>query len=276
MLIDTHCHLNFSTFEKDLPDVVRRAKEAGVVKMIVPGTDLTSSYRAIEIADKFDGIFAAIGIHPHHAQDPNLVVDDKLKTELSKLLTHDRVVAIGEIGLDYYRYTKTKYQNNSLTESIKQKQKDLLHAQLELALIHKKPVILHCRNAYDDMIQTISNFSRIHFPAHNYIKPPQLNGVFHCFSGSKQHLILLITMGYYIGFDGNITYSSDWAEIVSSTPLQRLLLETDSPFLTPIPYRGQRNEPAYLPLVAEAVANYHKTSVTHVMDKTTQNAERLF
>lgn len=298
MLVDTHCHLNFKAFNKDLSDVVRRAREAGIEKMIIPGTDLASSRRAVEIACEFPGsCFAAVGIHPHHAQDPNLKVNASLRQQLEKLIAGepDKIVAIGEIGLDNYRYQKTKYENSSITAEIKNKQRQLLKLQLDLAVIHNLPVILHCRQAYNDLIKLLENFSRTDSPINSgnqYIKTHQsfnksgikpersrmgqLCGVFHCFSGSSQDLQTALSMGYYIGFDGNITYSKTYKNLVASTPLERLLLETDSPYLTPIPHRGTRNEPTYLPLVAQAVADYHDTSLSQVAQKTNNNTKKLF
>lgn len=314
MLIDTHCHLNFKAFNEDLDDVVRRAKEAEVGRIIVPGTDLVTSQKAIEIANLYPDIcYAAVGIHPHHIQDPNLVVNNSLREQLEELIigkgpsyapnsakatsgkkaTEGKIVAIGEIGLDYYRYTKTKYENNAITDEIKQKQKELLLMQLELALIHNLPVILHCREAHVDLIQVIRRLadnaavnrrssrsagwrtpdrgksgswqtnSRTSLASSNRIKPSQPTGVFHCFTGSTSQLQLILTMGFYVGFDGNITYNkSQYSPLVAAVPLDRILLETDSPYLTPIPHRGTRNEPAYLTLVAETIAKYHSSPLS--------------
>lgn len=281
MLIDTHCHLNFHAFENDLDDVVRRAQEAGVEKFVIPGTDLVSSQKAVEIAQKYPGVcFAAVGIHPHHAQDPELTIDDELKNKIEELVIQDGVVAVGEIGMDYFRYTKTKYENNNLTDDIKQKQKALLLIQLELALIHKRPVILHCREAFDDMIQTISPFSRTNSPTAsvktNYIKPHRLHGVWHCFGGTAKLLQDILTMGYCVGFDGNITYSTDYSPLVASAPLDKILLETDSPYLTPVPHRGTRNEPKHIPLVAKTIADYHSSPLSEIIQVTSRNAKLLF
>jgi len=251
---------------------------------------LTSSKRAVEIAREFPGVcFAAVGIHPHHAQDPNLKVNDSLKQQLEELIKGepDKIVAIGEIGLDNYVYQKTKYQNNQITQEIKNKQKQLLTLQLDLAVIHNLPVILHCRQAYSDLIKLLENYSRIDSPINSgnqYIKPPHPpaggHGVFQCFSGSQADLQAILTLGYYVGFDGNITYSSSYKKIVASTPLERLLLETDSPYLTPIPHRKKRNEPAYLPLVAQAVADHTslptQVGLAHIKQTTTSNALKLF
>ncbi len=320
MLIDTHCHLNFEAFKNDLPQVISRARERGVSRIIIPGTDLASSRRAVEIAREYPGCYAAIGIHPHHAKDPNLKVDNNLRNELEELLIGEgpsfaplsgasagKIVAVGEIGLDYHVYSKSKkYTDVKITPEYKKKQTELFLLQYTLAQEHKLPTIMHCRDAYDDMIQTISPFeieanivknnSRKRETFTSYVGEQESNqkssvkssatslplpkkfppGVFHCFGGSKQNLRVLISMGYYIGFDGNITYSLDWKLFVSSTPLDRLLLETDAPFLAPVPHRGKQNEPSYLPLVAAAVAAYQGVSIEEITNASTENAKKLF
>ncbi len=266
-LIDTHCHLNFQAFDNQVPDIVRRAKRTNVGKIIIPGTDIESSKKAVKIAQTYDNCWAAVGIHPHHAQDPNLVINNELRHQLEELLSQNRVVAIGEIGLDNYLYTKTKYNDSNNSQETKLKQKELLKMQLDLAVIHNVPAILHCREAYDEMTQTISNNSRIR---------ENLHGVFHCFTGSTRNLQVIIAMGYYVGFDGNITYSRSYSTLVSCAPLDRILLETDSPYLTPHPFRGQRNEPKHLNIVAETIAKYRTTSSSEIAAATTKNAEKLF
>lgn len=327
MLVDTHCHLNFAAFDKDLDDVVRRAKENGVEKIIAPGTDLTTSIHAVEIADRYPGTcFAAVGIHPHHVQDPKFKVDNNLQQQLVDLInkggvmssktgpshtkaSRGRVVAIGEIGLDFHEYRKSKYENFKITDDLKNKQKELLIMQLKLAVIYNLPVIFHCREAWPDMIQTISafakatadtstsaktadnesNISRIdchgfsdggHLPISvktNYIKPiHKLRGVFHCFSGSTQDMQLLITMGYYFGFDGNITYSEALIPLVQTCPADKVLLETDSPYLTPVPFRGQRNEPKNISLIAQKISDLSSTPLEKVIHLSTTNAASLF
>jgi len=289
MYIDTHCHLNFEAFKDDLPQVIKRAKDRGVMKIVIPGTDVASSTRAIEIARAYPGCYAAVGIHPHHAKDPNLKIDANLRDQLKQLIIQNRparnashgdaggVVAIGEIGLDYHVYRNSKYENTEITEELKQKQQELFLLQYELAHELNLSTILHCREAHDDLIQTISNNSRIreNLPAGRQA-PSRPPGVFHCYGGSKKHLRLLITMGYYIGFDGNITYSPDWKTIVSSAPLSRIVLETDAPYLTPVPFRGKRNEPMQIPLIAQAVAEYTGASLAEATEMTTKNAEALF
>ena len=305
MLIDTHCHLNFQAFSKDLDDVVRRSQKAEVEKIIIPGTDLTSSKRAVEIAKTCANCFAAVGIHPHHAKDQNLVINEDLRHRLYQLLTQPKVVAAGEIGLDYHVYKSSKYTANEITDEYKEKQKKLLTLQLTLAHELNKPVIFHCRDAHDDMIQTISAFTKTlagtptisrkkvnltseggrqarsarHDSSEvekviSSVKP--IRGVFHCFGGSTHQLQLITTMGYYVGFDGNITYSQDWGKIVAAAPLERIVLETDAPYLAPVPHRGSRNSPEYLPSVAQAVADYHHQPVSEVIHLSTKNAKDLF
>ena len=305
-MIDTHCHLNFQAFATDLPDVVRRAKQNGVEQFIVPGTDLISSKKAIDLSLAYpDAIFASIGIHPHHAQDPNFYPNDTLKIQLSEMISKNRkqVVAIGEIGLDFFVYQKTKYENREVSPEIIAKQIALLNMQLSIAHDFDLPVILHCRKAFPQMIkiiklyhdkyQTISAYAS-HFAKAslvkennsrrssasdvktNYIKPYQVHGVWHCFTGSTQDLKALITMGYYIGFDGNITYSPDYSTLVDSTPLNRILLETDAPYLSPIPMRGKRNTPSNILIIAETVAKYHHTPLSQVIHISTSNAQKLF
>lgn len=310
-MIDTHCHLNFAAFKDDVPQVIERAKARGVTQIIIPGTDLASSERAISIAQSSRNCWAAVGIHPHHSKDVSLVVNDDLRKKLRQLLQQKRVVAVGEIGIDYHQYRKTKYGPIEITPEMKQKQKDLFVMQMELARDLSLPMSLHCRDAHEDMIQIISSFASNFAKASSDKKATAdksefndqtissasltnrseaksvkinsrkreistLSGVFHCFGGSKKHLRLLITMGYYIGFDGNITYSEDWGTFVRSTPLDRLLLETDSPYLTPVPHRNERNEPQHIPLIAEAVAKYHQVPVAKVIHLSTMNAHKLF
>lgn len=284
-MIDTHCHLNFHAFNEDLPQVINRAKKRGITKIIIPGTDLASSRRAIKISETYSNCWAAVGIHPHHAKDENLMVNSDLRHELKQLLTHKRVVAAGEIGMDYFIYKNTKYPNTAITNEYKKKQHELFVMQMELAKEYGLPMILHCRDAHDDMIQTISKFTdqtisneakSVKNNSRNRETSTLLPGVFHCFGGSTQHLELLISMGFYIGFDGNITYGSDHQKLVQATPLERILLETDAPFLTPVPHRGTRNEPMYLPIIATAISEYKNIQVSEVIHNTSQNAISLF
>ncbi len=270
MLIDTHCHLNFKAFNKDLEEVIDRAKKSGVEKIIIPGAKIDSSKKAVEITQIYDSCFAAVGIHPHHALEyTSLIYSNEvklIKDALVRLAKEKRVVAIGEIGLDYYTYKNYP----PITPDGKKRQKKLLILQLKIALACQKPVIFHCREAHDDMLELLTDFQE---------RPEtRLRGVFHCFGGNKIHLKKVLDLGFLIGFDGNITYEENQKlqEMVVQTPLERLLLETDAPYLTPVPNRRQRNEPSYLPFIAEFISCLTGNSLKNITDKTQKNAESLF
>ena len=251
MYIDTHCHLNFPQYDADRAMVIGNAKKAGVKKFINPGVDLYSSKQAIELAQKYPGvIFAAVGIHPYEAQhDPEV-------RELERLLTG--VVAIGECGLDYHQYKGERALGK------KDKQKRLFANQLELALKHTLPVIFHCRDGFDDFFNVLDSL------------PRAPRGVIHCFSGGLQEVREAQKRGFFIGIDGNVTYSKHLQSIITSIPLSMILLETDAPYLTPIPHRGTRNEPKYIPLIAKEIARLLGVSTKEVEETTTTNARSLF
>jgi len=261
MFIDTHCHLNFKSYKKDLPEVIKRATDNKIDKIIIPGAKLDTSRKAIEIAQQYGDCFAAVGIHPHHA-DLLSAADNAsdLKNLLTGLIIQPKVVAVGEIGLDYYQYKDCP----PIDEETKKRQKELFLLQLELAQENNLPVILHCREAFDDLL--------------NVLKDKNISGVFHCFSGNKQQLAEVLEMGFYLGFDGNITYPQNQhlRQLVESAPFDKLLLETDAPFLTPVPQRGNRNEPAFLVYTAQTVAEIKKTALDKVMEITCSNALKLF
>ncbi len=266
--IDTHCHLNFIAFDHDIPDIVRHSEESGVEEIVIPGTDLTSSTKAIEISTQYPHCFAAVGIHPHHARDPQLIINDSLLQKLEALTSHPKVVAIGEIGIDYHTYQSTKYSDTGVTDELKAKQKELLLLQLGLAKKHSLPPILHCREAFDDLITLVAQFSK-----DSLWKP---EGVLHCFTGSKKHLRAILELGFFVGFDGNITYDQSLEQVVSDAPLERILIETDSPYLTPVPLRGTRNEPKNISLIAEKIAQIKHISIDEVALHTSLNARAVF
>lgn len=274
MLIDTHCHLNFKAFRKDLDNTLWKAREASVVRIIVPGADLETSKRAVELARSYETIYAAVGIHPHHAfQVKSLPAGQagpklKVKSELKKLAQNNKVVAIGECGLDYYPYKKTKEEDYKVNNELKKKQKELFQLQLELARELKLPVIFHCREAHDD-IKKCLKVSRF----------KGLKGVFHCFSGDKKFLQWVLKQGFYVGFDGNITYDEELAKIAKVAPLKRIILETDAPYLTPEPLRSQKifpNRPENVKIVAKFIATVKGDSFSNIARHTSQNAITLF
>lgn len=262
MYIDTHCHLNFPDMNDDRAMVIGNAKKANVKKFINPGVDSLSSHQAVTLAQKHPGvIYAGIGFHPYEAQ--NLRPEDVRKDleELWRQGTGDKgqvIVAVGEIGLDYHQY------KDEAAEGKKQNQKILFEEQLRFALAHSLPVIMHCRDAYEDFFAVLDNL------------PSMPRGVIHCFSGGLQELREAQQRSFFVGIDGNVTYSKQLALIVPHIPLEMLLLETDTPYLTPVPFRGQRNEPKYIPLIAKKIAELQDTDIQVVEDKTTKNSITLF
>ncbi|MCL5675645.1 MAG: TatD family hydrolase [Patescibacteria group bacterium] len=282
MLIDTHCHLNFQAFEKDLEEVITRAKSEGVEKIIIPGAKIDSSQKAIEIAGKYDNCYAAIGVHPHHESDTGILGYYDIKKKLVELAKNKKVVAIGEFGLDYYEYQQTVHQENKITAEIKQKQKELLKIHLEVARECNLPIILHCREAFEDMLPIVLQYlrppSRSPFGHLEGVSRSVLRGVFHCFGGNEKDLKRVLDMGFYIGFDGNITFKNAYSlqNLVKLTPLDRILTETDAPYLSPEPFRGKRNEPKNVKIIARKIAEIKGIRLEEIEKITTKNALKLF
>lgn len=264
MYIDTHCHLNFKAFEEDWQKIADEAVEAGVEKMMVVGADLETSCRAAELAEKHKNLWVAVGIHPHHCQ--NKIEIDKLE----KLAKSKKAAAIGECGLDYHVYEKSKYPSTLLriTPEIKTLQKRLFGQQIQLAKKLKLPMIIHNREAGEDVLDALNHFCK------NDGKCPA--GVFHCISGSKKLLEKILELGFFVGIDGNVTYSQEVQALAQLVPVNRILLETDSPWLTPVPNRGLRNEPISVKITAECLAKLKGASINQIEAETTKNAEKLF
>ncbi|MFC1643994.1 TatD family hydrolase [Candidatus Omnitrophota bacterium] len=252
-LVDTHCHLDFPDYKDDLSEVLERAAASGVVRMIVPGTSLTSSEEAVRLAGENPAVFAAVGIHPHEADKVDSSGVSRLK---DMAIASDKVVAIGEIGLDYYR-KHSKPAN----------QRRLFRNCLEIAKDLDLPVILHTREAREDFLRILEDSS-----------PPAARGVVHCFSADAGFLEELLALGMHISFTGNITFEKASAlhEVIKRVPLERLLMETDSPFIAPVPFRGKRNEPAYMNQFLEVYANIYGLAPEDIARITTHNANRLF
>ena len=254
MLVDSHAHIDAPVYDKDRDQVVARAEEAGVKVIINAGFALRSSRASIKLAQPYAGVFVALGVHPHNAAK---VMDGDLK-ELAQLSHEPKVVAIGEIGLDFYR-------NLSPREA----QIKVFRQQLELAQRLDLPVIIHSRDAREEVFAILAEWAVC------YQSKPL--GVLHCFSGDMELAGKYIELGFLISIAGPVTYSSsNAAQIAQHLPLDRLLIETDCPYLTPVPYRGRRNEPAYLPLVVERVGRIRGVPPDEVAEKTTQNAVHLF
>lgn len=250
MLIDTHCHLYDDKFSGDLEDVIRKSNEAGVMRMIIPASDLKTSLAAADIARRFEGVYAACGVHPHDAADAS----DGDYGEIERLLGNDRVVACGEIGLDYhYDFSPRGIQ------------KEALARQADLAKRLGMPVILHSREAFRDLADILKS-EGCSF------------GVVHCFSDTVLEARILLDMGFYIGFTGSVTFKNadDIREAASYVPLDRILFETDSPYLAPVPYRGKRNDPSLIPVIAERLADIKGISKGALADAVWHNARKLF
>ena len=251
MLADSHAHIDDERFDADRDEVVARALAAGVSLIVNIGADMASSARSVALAEKYPGIYAAVGMHPHDSQD----MKETDYRQLEQWANHPKVVAIGEIGLDYH-----------YDLSPRPVQKEVFLRQLDLARKTGKPFIIHEREAHADMMDIIRNAAR------------GLNGVFHCFSGSVETAREYLKMGFYISVAGPVTFpkSVKTKEVAKAVPLDRLLVETDSPYLTPQPFRGKRNEPAYVRLVAEEIANLRDISLAELAEATTANVRRLF
>jgi len=252
MYIDTHCHLNFSNFDEDRTTVICNAKKAGVKKFINPGDDIKTSLSAALLAQKHPGvIYASVGIHPYNAGEKNT------KQDILRIMTK-ATIAIGECGLDYHPYKGFDAVGK------KDEQMWLFDMQLRIALEYNLPVIIHSRDAFADIFTVLDEL------------PTLPRGVFHCFSGGVEDIRNITNRGFYIGLDGNATYSKQLAMVIPSIPLNRLLLETDSPYLPPEGHRGERSEPKYVPLIARKVAELQGIHQKEVEEQTTKNALSLF
>ena len=258
MLVDTHCHINFDSYDVDRADVLMRAATAGVQTIINPAVDLATSHEILKLTEQCGGVYAAVGIHPNSTVD----FDDSMITEIEALAHNAKVVAIGEIGLDYH-----------WRESPKETQWKAFEAQLALAKQLELPVIIHNREASEDVMNILDQWVKD--------LPPKIKerpGVMHSFSAPEAIATRALAVGFYLGFTGPITYKNadQLRHIAATVPLDRMLVETDGPFLTPVPYRGKRNEPAYIPLIVERLASIKQMSIEALGAATTENAYRLF
>lgn len=251
IFVDTHTHLDFDRFDADRDEVIRRAHEANVAAMITIGVDYKTSLAAVEIAEKHTGIYAAVGVHPHDAAN----MTDEQFAELGDLSSHPKVVAIGEVGLDYhYDYSPRDVQRN------------VFRRFLDLAKERQMPVIIHTREADADILATIREKGRSNW-----------QGVFHCFSGDEEMANKVLELGFFISFTGTVTFkNSDSINVAKSVPMDRLMIETDCPFLAPAPKRGKRNEPAFVAHVAQKIAAAKQMSTEEFAKITTLNALRFF
>ncbi len=260
MLIDTHCHLDFHQFDVDRDEVVQRAVEAGVAIIINPAIDLATSRRAIALAERYDGVYAQVGVHPNDSAD----FSDATLAELRQLAAHPKVVAIGEIGLDYY-WERVPHEQQQVAFA----------AQLALAVELDLPVVIHCRDAHTDLRDALRKWVP---GAQKERGSDAILGVLHAYSGDLAMAEEAFGWNMVLSFGGPVTFRNarQLHALLAQLPLERLMLETDAPFLTPHPYRGRRNEPVYTPLVAQAIAEIKQVEVAHVAQQTTALACRMF
>jgi TatD DNase family protein len=283
MLVETHAHLDYPDFAPDFDDVLRRANEAGVTRIITIGTSLASSRRAIELAEKYSNIFAVIGVHPTYTEEAG----DDVITPLRELAKSPRVVAIGETGLDYHslpslelaKERKTQVFAKALQTSTedqieagihdgayKSKQASLFEQQLDLAVELGLNVVIHQRDAWNDTLEIMKPYTG------------KLRGVFHCFGGSLEQANEVIELDHLVSFTGIVTFKNGTAvrDVAAQLPLFKFMVETDCPYLAPVPFRGKRCEPAHTRIVAETIAAARGISLKDVAEMTTQTAEEFF
>ncbi|RXJ00897.1 TatD family deoxyribonuclease [Anaerobacillus alkaliphilus] len=252
MLFDTHAHLNADQFEEDVEEVIKRAQAEGVTNIVVVGFDEKTIKGALQLAEDYEFIYAAVGWHPVDAID----MTEKHLAWLEELASHPKVVALGEMGLDYY-----------WDKSPKEVQQEVFRKQIQLARKVKLPIIIHNRDAHEDIVKILKEEH-----AH------EIGGIMHCFGSSLEIAKQCISMNFFISFGGPVTFKNAKRpkEVAKEIPLEWLLIETDCPYLAPHPYRGKRNEPSYVKLVAETIAELKEMTYDEVVQVTNDNAKRLF
>ena len=282
MLIDTHAHLDFPDFANDLEDVLRRAEEADVKRVITIGTSIESSRRAIDLAEKYPSVYATIGVHPSHAEK----AEDDVMTPLRELAKNPRVVAIGETGLDYHHLPSEEVAKEEQVQvmtalrtetdeeieaqirdgAYKSKQASLFQQQLDLAVELGLNVVIHQRDAWEDTLELLRPYTA------------KLRSVFHCFGGTLEQANEVLNLDHLVSFTGIVTFKNGIAvqQVAAEIPLWKFMIETDCPYLAPAPYRGKRCEPAYTRIVAEAIAAARKISLGEISEATTETAEKFF
>lgn len=252
MFIDTHIHLDDERFQEDLEEVLARAQAARVSYLINVGYDLPSSRRSVGLADTYSHIYAVVGMHPHDSKE----AAEETYNELRELAKNKKVVALGEMGLDYY-------WDNSPRDI----QQQVFRQQIRLAKELKLPIVIHDRDAHGDIMQILREE-----------QAQEVGGVLHCFSGSKEMAEICLKMNFYLSFGGPLTFKNarKLVEVVQNIPLDRILIETDCPYLTPHPFRGKRNEPSNVVLVAEKIADLRNETIEKIGEITTENARKVF
>jgi TatD DNase family protein len=282
MLIETHAHLDYPDFANDLEDVIRRAADAEVMRIITIGTSVESSRRAIDLAEKYPAVYAAIGVHPTYVEE----AEDDVITPLRELAKNPRVVAIGETGLDYHQLPSEKVAKEKQVQvmtalrtetdeeieaqirdgACKSKQASLFQQQLDLAVELGLNVVIHQRDAWEDTLKIMEPYTG------------KLRGVFHCFGGSLDQANEVLSLDHLVSFTGIVTFKNGAAvrEVAAQVPLWKFMVETDCPYLAPVPFRGKRCEPAHARIVAEAIAATRAVPLEEIAEATTETAEKFF
>ena len=263
LFYDTHAHLDFPDYADDFLQVIERAQAAGIVKMICIGTDLESSLRAIRLSEQYPCLYAAVGWHPSHAAE----APDNLRPALRELARHPKVVAIGETGLDYHRLPSKKAEGTAADDELyKQKQASIFRQQLEIAAESGLNAVIHQRDSLEDALSQLAPFAG------------RIRGVFHCFTNDGAALQRILAMGSLVSFTGIVTFKNaqNVREVLAATPLDQFMLETDCPFLAPMPYRGKRCEPANVQEIAQTVAQVKQCSLEELSRATCATAEKFF
>jgi TatD DNase family protein len=282
MLIETHAHLDYPDFANDLEDVLRRAVEAGVTRIITIGTSIESSRRAIDLAEKYPAVYAAIGVHPTYVEE----AEEDVFTPLRELAKHPRVIAIGETGLDYHQLPSEKVAKEKQVQvmtalrtetdeeieaqirdgAYKSKQASLFQQQLDLAVELGLNAVIHQRDAWEDTLKLMQPYAG------------KLRGVFHCFGGSLDQANEVLNLDHLVSFTGIVTFKNGAAvrEVAAQIPLWKFMVETDCPYLAPVPFRGKRCEPAYTRIVAETIASARAVPLEEIAEATTETAEKFF
>jgi TatD DNase family protein len=282
MLIDTHAHLDFPDFDNDLEEVLRRAAEAGVTRVVTIGTSIESSKRAIELAEKYPAVYAAIGVHPAHVEQ----AEEDVFSPLRELAKHPRVVAIGETGLDYHHLPSEEVAKEEQVQvmtalrtetdeeieaqirdgAYKSKQASLFQQQLDLAVELGLNVVIHQRDSWEDTLKIMLPYAG------------KLRGVFHCFGGSLDQANEVLDRDHLVSFTGIVTFKNGAAvrEVAAQIPLWKFMVETDCPYLAPVPFRGKRSEPAHTRIVAESIAAARGVTLKEIAEATTETADKFF
>ncbi len=252
MLIDSHAHLDIKDFDKDRSKVIERAVNGGLTNIITIGIDLDSSRSALKLAEQYDFIYATVGYHPHNAEE----CDSQVLDSLARIASEKKVVAWGEIGLDFFR-----------NYAPREDQFRVFKQQVEIADDLNLPIIIHDRDAHDDVFEILKKMGK-----------GERKGVIHCFSGDCDLAAAFVELGYYISIPGTVTYkkASNTKDVAASIPIDRMLIETDAPFLTPVPKRGKRNEPLFVTYTAKEISRLRNITFEEVATQTAENAKTLF